>query len=95
MDNSQMYAGGMVITVDAENTQAGAQSVCLIGSLWRGDQFFGVRAASVHPDGKEKKTLSLAFENVSAGDRVEISAWDSPTGCKLDSRGITVYTCGR
>lgn len=28
MDHSQMYAGGMVITADAENTQAGAQS-CL------------------------------------------------------------------
>ena len=28
MDNSQMYTGGMVITADAENTQAGAQS-CL------------------------------------------------------------------
>ena len=93
MDHSQMYAGGMVITADAENTQAGAQSVCLIGSLWRDNQFLGVRAASVHLDGKEKQ--SLAFENVSAGDRVEISAWDSPIGCKLDSRGITVYTCGR
>lgn len=55
MDNSQMYAGGMVITADAENTQAGAQSVCLIGSLWRGNQFLGVRAASVHLDGKKKR----------------------------------------
>lgn len=85
---------GMVITADAENTQTGAQSVCLVGSLWRGNQFLGVRTASVQLAGQETKTLTLEFENVSAGDRVEISAWDSPTGCKLYSRGITVYKRG-
>ncbi|MGN1058912.1 MAG: hypothetical protein ACI4QW_00655, partial [Clostridia bacterium] len=84
-------ANGIQITAKAKNTQTEEQTACLLGGLWRGKQFLGVRAVTCRLAAGEEKPLSLEIADLEAGDRVELSGWDSLAGVKLFTRGVTVY----
>lgn len=84
-------AESIQITAQAANTQQSEQTVCLLATLWRGKDFLGTRVARGILGGGEKQTLSLEIADLQSGDMIEISGWDSLTGVKLFTRGITYH----
>ena len=84
-------AESIQITAQAANTQQSEQTVCLLATLWRGKDFLGTRVARGILGGGEKQALSLEIADLQSGDMIEISGWDSLTGVKLFTRGITYH----